>query len=149
MSISCEISAFLSNKRFEKCKNIKINWLIYTDNNKLYYENKSLEKRFTSPNLNDSANYVIKSTIKGKISKNCWKKINNPHSPNKNIVSCSPSGKIINSQSFYNYPPDFKFAYLKHYATKTIEEYCNKIKKGRADTFLKFNNETLKQRFIC
>ena len=143
-----KIQNFLGNKRFDKCKNIKINWLIYNDNNKLYYENKSLEKRFTSPNLNDSANFVIKSTIKGKISKNCWEKTNNPHSPNKNIMTCSPSGKIINSKSFYNYPPDFKYAYLKHYATKTIEEYCIKIKKGRADTLLKFNNETLKQRFI-
>ena len=59
------------------------------------------------------------------------------------FITCSPSGKIIDSKAFFNNPPDFKYALLRHYPTKTIEEYCVKLKKGRADLKLELNKQKL------
>ena len=73
--------------------------------------------------------------------------MNNPHSSNNDYIACSSSGKIVDSKNFFVTPPDHKLAFLKHYATKTIEEYCLKIKKGRSDIKLLLNNETLIDRF--
>lgn len=39
------IQNFLEDKIFEKCENIKINWLWYYDEKLLYYENKSFQER--------------------------------------------------------------------------------------------------------
>ena len=144
---SQKINKFLNNKKYEKCQNIKINWLIYTDNDLLNFENKSIKKRFTKPNFNHSDNIHIKSTVKGKLPINYWRRMGNPHSSINNYISCSPTGKIINSRAFFNNPPDYKFAILNHYGTKTIEEYCYKIKRGRADLKVFFNYQSLKKRF--
>ena len=35
-----KMQEFLDNERYENCQKIKLNWLIYSDNDKLYYENK-------------------------------------------------------------------------------------------------------------
>ena len=121
---------------------------MYSDNNLLYYENKTLKERFSNPNFNDSANIIIKSTIRGNLKFNYWKNMGNPHTSNNNFISFSSSGKIISSNDFYNIPPDYKYALLKHYATKTIEEYCWKLKRGRSDIKLKLNKNILKNIFI-
>ena len=115
---------------------------MFSDNDLLFYENKALKERFLTTILNDSANLIIKSTIRVKIKNNYWKNMNNSHSSNNNFISCSTSGKIIDSKAFFNIPPDFKYAILKHYATKTIEEYCLKLKKGRSDTKRELDNKT-------
>ena len=142
-----KIKNFLNNKKFDKCQNIKINWLMYSDNELLFYENKPVKERFTSPCFNDSANAVIKSTVRGNLKINYWKYMNNPHSSYNNYISCDPSGKIINSKAFYNVPINYDFAILRHYATKTIEEYCIKIKRGRADQRVTLNYKTLIDKF--
>ena len=142
-----KIKDFLKNKKFEKCQNIKINWLMYSDNGLLRYENKPIKERFTSPIFNDPANIYIKSTVKGNLKINYWKNMNNPHSSHNNYVSCDPSGKIISSKKFYVIPINYKYAVLRHYATKTIEEYCLKIKRGRADTKVILNHKTLEDKF--
>ena len=40
------IKKFLNQKKFNNCEVICLNWIEHTDNNKLYYENKSLVERF-------------------------------------------------------------------------------------------------------
>ena len=40
------IKNFLNKPRFKNCEIIHLNWILLTDNNLMYYENKSLEKRF-------------------------------------------------------------------------------------------------------
>ena len=85
------IQDFLNDKIFEKCENIKINWLMCKNEN-LYYENKSLFERMNQINYDDIANKHIKSTVKGKLSVNYWENAANPHTSNLNILSCSSSG---------------------------------------------------------
>lgn len=63
----------------------------------------------------------------------------NPHTSDNNYISCDPSGKVISSKAFYNNNINYDYAILRHYSTKTIEEYCLKIKRGRADLKVKMN----------
>ena len=39
--------SFLNDKRFAKCTRVQFNWIFYTDNNLLYYEDKPVKERFT------------------------------------------------------------------------------------------------------
>ena len=142
------IQNFLYKKRFNKCICIKINWLMYSDNNLLYYQNKSLNQRFLTPIYDDPRNNVIKSTVRGNLKINYWENMRNPHTTSNNdYISCSSSGKIVKSTDFFVIPPDFELAFLNHYATKTIEEYCLKLKRGWADIKFQLNNQTLKEKF--
>ena len=129
-----KIQELLDNERYKNCQNIKFNWLIYSDNDKLYYENKPVQERFTQPiKKNKFFNKHIKSTVRGNLSKNYWIGAKNPHTSINEFIACSSSGKEINKKSPYNNPPDYTYGILKHYRTKTIEEYCNKMKKGKPD----------------
>ena len=134
------IQEFLSDKIFEFCESIKINWIIDIRDNNLYYENKPLKERIKAFNNSSLENIHIKSIVKGNLPENFWKKIDNPHSSNFNHTSCGSSGKVIKFNSPFNNPPDFTNAQLKHYHYKSFEEYCLKIKKGRAD-FTKNQNK--------
>ena len=135
------IQNFLNDKRFEKCQNIKINWLMFENSNNLYYINKPLRKRFN--NSNASENFHIKSTVRGNLPSNYWENMNNPHTSQLNITSCSTSGKIIQSDSPFNNPPDYSNAKLIHYHYKSFEEYCLKIKRGKADKKRDFNDKII------
>ena len=126
-----KIQKFLNNKRYKYCENIKINWIYYSNEKSLYYINKPLKKRFIPISV---GNKLIKSTVRGNLSTNYWFKARNPHSGNQ-FNSCSSSGKMINSSSPFNNPPDIRYAYLNHYYFKSFEEFCYKIKKGRADYY--------------
>lgn len=138
------IQNFLNDKIFKKCQNIKVNWLIFRGNKNLYYINKPLRKRFN--NNNALKNTHIKSTVRGHLPTNYWKIMRDPHTSLLNITSCSTSGKIIQSNSPYNNPPDYLNAKLVHYHYKSFEEYCLKIKRGKADTTkAKSENFTLQQ----
>ena len=39
--------SFLNDKRFDKCNRVQFNWIFFTDNNLLYYEDKPVRERFT------------------------------------------------------------------------------------------------------
>ena len=140
------IKEYLNNKIFKKCA-IKINWLMFLDNDLLYYENIPLQKRFTTPLYHDNANIIIKSTVRGNLKFNYWRSMNNPHSSSNYLTACNSMGNITNPTTFYSSPFNHEYSYLKHYPTKTIQEYCNKIKKGRADLLIKIDNKTLENYF--
>ena len=59
----------------------------------------------------------------------------NSHDIFKSNKSCDSNGKI---RSEFHIKPEYKYAVLNHYYTKTIKEYCKKLKRGRA-----FLNKTL------
>ena len=101
------IQEFLKDKIFKQCQNIKINWLLYENINNLYYENKPLQQRITHFNKNNLANKHIKSTVRGNLPENYWKKYRNPHSSLSNYTSCSSSGKSVQFNSPFIFPPDY------------------------------------------
>ena len=40
------IKTFLNEQKFKKCLKINLNWVMHTDNNLIYYDNRSLHERF-------------------------------------------------------------------------------------------------------
>ena len=124
------IQQFLSQERYKKCHNIKINWLHYeSEKEKLHYENKSLFTRFKKPMYNYFRNRLIKSNIRGKLS-NYWRGWHSPHSSYNRYTACSSSGNFVDTIESYIEPPDHRYAILRHYFKKSFEEFCKKLKRG-------------------
>ena len=141
------IKKFLSEKKFKDCENIKINWILYSDNNLIFYDNRKIQERFTEPLYNDSENKHIKSTVKGNMKINYWSKLWNPHSSEINVTTCISTGeKVIDYRSPFQFHPNYQYAYLKHYRTKTISEFINKIRRGRATRPTVYNEKLWKMR---
>ena len=128
-----KIQELLNNERYKDCQNVKFNWLVYSDNEKLRYRNIPVQKRFKTPSFSCVLNNHVKTTVRGNLLTNYWVNATNPHTGENNYNCCSSSGKQISKNSPYNQPYDYEYGYIKHYRTKTIEEYINKIKRGKPD----------------
>ena len=91
-----------------------------------------MQERFKKPIFNEGANIHIKSksTIRGSLTKNYWTRWENSHSSIDTFKSYSSSGKSVSGKNPYINPPDYKYAFLKHYYYKSFEEYCLKLKRG-------------------
>ena len=123
------LKKYLSYEIFNKCDFIKFNWLIPSDNNLIYYDNRSLFERFNSSYIGSSS---VKSIIRGKIN-NLKYHVHAPrYSPERN-VSCNNMGKRINSSNVDIQrvrPINTKKAYIVHFQFKSTEELINKYKRG-------------------
>ena len=126
------IQDFLDNPRYNNCENIQINWRIFSDNEKLDYEDKSPIERFPIESNNINERKHIKSTIRGKLDYNKLKRNESPHSIYNNIKACSSSGKETDWKYFI-WPPDLKYASINHYVTKTMREFFEKRYRERGD----------------
>ena len=129
---------YLSSDFLNDYDMIHVNWLIYGDNNNLYYENYPLTLRFSKPIDIDKKiaydfpeNCHIKSIIRGGLDN--VKFTNSSHTIlNNNIKCCNENGEEINgSLPFANI--SYKNIALQHFSTKTIDEYCDKMKRGFPD----------------
>ena len=135
------IPEYFSQDCFEDYDMVHINWMCYGDNEQLYYEDKPVQERFKNPvkpfnfrvKYPFAENCHIKSVIRGYIDDIEIKWLRNSHTPDTELACCDSRGRYIqNSFSpFCDY--DFSVAYLKHYTTKSVEEYCEKIKRGFPD----------------
>jgi len=124
------INDFLAQPQFDKCSSILINWKYYGDNDKLYYEPIPLKERFTKPyNFTESAKRNIllygasKTIAKGGLN------ITWAHFPHflKDNKMCNALGNFKEKPLT---PPDHSVAYIKHYATKSTEEYAEHLRRG-------------------
>ena len=121
------IKLFLNRKIFNKCQRIQLNFIVHTDNNLLYYDNRTLKERF--PEIEEKAKRkkkggysVIKSIIRGKIKI----KIIDPHIISKKLNSCDGFGNIKDIENIRTNN------YIDHYFSKSTEEFINKIMRGSA-----------------
>lgn len=131
------INDFLSSTNFRKCQSIIINWKYYGDNDKIYYESKPMKERFIKPIkitrkiLKKKYLYSgAKTIVRGGLHL-IWGHF--PHYLN-NTVNCRPNGNILKK---YLSPPDYSIAFIKHYTTKSTEEYVEKLNKG--DVYENYN----------
>ena len=144
------IEEYLSSLYFKRFDMIHINWMCYGDNNLIKYEDNLLTERFTMPISYDTCvaynfpeNNHIKSIIRGGLRKVEFK--NNSHTPFGVTKCCNNRGIPCKSDSpFEKY--NFDEAYIRHFSTKTIEEYCNKLKRGFPDQI--FNTEKLSKHLL-
>lgn len=130
------IDEYLSRDIFKPFNGIKINWMCYGDNGIVHYEDKPVVERFKTPiDYNKQIaykfpeNYHIKSIARGGLTN--VKFPSNPHVINV-VGQCDSVGNACKDTTpfvVYNY----SLAYIRHYSTKTIEEYCNKMEKGFPD----------------
>ena len=143
------IQEFLEEEKFNNCSNIKINWMMYGDNDLIYYENIPVQERFKFPASPQCyRNTFIKSLIRGNLPTNYWSNMKNPHTSDNDYICCLASGEKTDSRNYFNKPPNYDEAYIKHYATKSLEEYIDKGKRGRSDLKVVFNEEYWKNKFI-
>ena len=118
------VKNFLDKPTLKNCNIIYLYNVLHTDNNQIYYYNKSLFERF--PNFTTEYPNILgitKIIMRGNLSDITF---NNPHViPNK--YQCNGIGKIINltNKEIYN-----KRYYYNHFYFKSSEEYFNKLKRG-------------------
>ena len=142
--------SFLNDKRFDRCNRVQFNWIFYTDNNQLYYENKPVRERFTEKQLyargkKRGGEQGIKSVLRGNI-KNL--KITCPHALSANTRSCDGFGKPQKISGISTKYSDFEYYYLEHYACKSTEEFIiNKLKKTDVYHTKDINMEKIKVYF--
>ena len=135
------IKYFLNERKFKKCKSIYLNCIRHTDNDLLYYDNRSLVERFPKIKWN-SKMYTLKTIMRGNLEKINFK---TSHWLDRNIIGCNALGKLIKPNKKVKIDIDFKKSFFKlyyidHYCFKSTEEFVNKIIKG--DGIFGFNNKT-------
>ena len=129
---------FLNDKRFDKCNRVQFNWIFFTDNNLLYYEDKPVRERFTEREPKARGKKIggeqgVKSAIRGNINNF---EITSAHILNRHTRSCNGFGKRKKVKSVITTESDFDFYYIEHYYCKSTEEFINnKLKKS--DVFFK------------
>ena len=123
---------FLTNEIFNKCEAILFNWVMYSDNNLIHYDNRPLSERFTEPLFEFEANKFVKSIVRGNLNKTIFVDGQSNHVPVEGVIICDSMGRLFDNYDPYAIePPIFDNGYLKHYSYKTAEEYCDKILKGK------------------
>ena len=125
------IKDFLNQNKFNKCQRIQLNWLFHTDNNQLYYENRTLADRFPETDKRWKGKKIggaegIKSIMRG----NLDFKIHNVHVLNKSLISCDGFGNIKKVHGIITDESDHYYNYIDHYWSKSTEEFVNKLIRG-------------------
>ena len=135
------IQNYLIDSRYDYCEMVKINWRVFTDNNQLDYENKSLTQRFTEESKKYlEVNTIYKIIIRGNLSNYSLRKLYNPHDMFTSNQTCDSNGNIRLKDHIK--PPVYKYARINHYK-KTIGEFCRKLKKGDV-----YYNKILEEGFL-
>jgi hypothetical protein len=136
------ITDFLKDKN--EWEAVHLNWMCYGDCGMVRNNHKPVLERFRYPKkpfgfyynyTNHSENEHIKSIIrKGLKIDWCRDDDNyesNPHTPYGLDLICDSTGRKTNNSPFS--PICYKVAYIRHYTTKTVEEYATKVVRQCAD----------------
>ena len=125
------------HKILQNANVIKFNWIMYGDNNLVYYDDRPVQERFLIANPPEQCNIKnFPDTYHTKCLVKCEKELINGGPHNfilKDGISTNTIGNIIPSESPFSIPPTFKNGYIKHYSTKTIQEYLFKKCKNLID----------------
>lgn len=110
------------------CQMVLTNWMTMTDNNLVRYDARPLMERFTEPMEYDKCvqygfpdNRHVKCIVKGGLGNITF---GNPHVPNTPLTAYNASNKRCQNSPFQ--PIDYETAYIKHFTTKTIEEWMTR-----------------------
>lgn len=113
---------------------ITVNWKTMTDNGLLRHDGRPLMERFTTEmeagrRIRSSApeNHYVKCLVRGGLPKLEW---SHPHCPDTRLEACHSSMKKVAQNGCH--VPNYFFAELRHFPTKTVEEWClHKMPRGK------------------
>ena len=141
------INEYLARDEFDNFDMIHVNWLLFGDGGQLRNDGRGILHRITEPldiNLktlyNFPDNFHVKSIVRGGLKNVVWN--STPHTPTNEIRCCNAFGIPCDGKSPFA-PYDFRNAGLRHFTTKTAEEYADKVKKGFPD-----GNSVSKQKMV-
>ena len=133
---------YLNDKRFYKCDFIKIHWVLPTDNELLYYDQRPLFERFRPPYFKSE---FIKTIIRGNISDlKYW--VHSPYFSPKRNRTCNNIGKRIyyKEMNFETIRPiNIKKSFIIHFMFKSTEEFVYKLKRGYRNWLGNFSQTNL------
>lgn len=152
---SQSINDFLNNNKFNNAKLIYINWVCYGDNEHLYYENKPVIERFSECSNTIQAHISMglrKAIVKSGIKNIAWD-IRRPHSTVDSpdflygcngdlVIKCYDAmGNITRPwpECISSVAECIAECHLKHFITKSTEEYILRKMLGYPDYPSKFN----------
>ena len=123
---SKNINKYIYSKKFQNCQSILFNWYLYDDNDLERYDKRKISERFKRAKIESRK---VKSMVRGGL--------DNLLIPTSHILGininyfCDSNGIRVFPKNFYDitFPKNNK-AFIKHFYTKTVQEFCNKIKKG-------------------
>ena len=126
------VKEYLIRNQFQKCESIQLNWVHMSDNNHIYYENKTLNERFPEKGKNivknkDNKICFIKTLIRGHL-KNIT--IINNHYLSEKVKACNGFGRKARNRGILSLKPDYDYYYIKHYYGKSVQEFVDKINRG-------------------
>lgn len=130
------IKDYLATKENEVC--ISFNWVMYGSEGEISKKEGGVQERFKlpiSPIALFTENCFIKSIVKGGdfFKNGCW--FNGSHIPTTEPMYWHSVGGYFQSDSSSHmyFGPRYKEGYLKHYYTKSFEEWCKKSGRGWPD----------------
>ena len=105
-----------------------------------------MQERFTNPLYNHPSNNMVKSTVRGRLEHNYWRIKCNVHTSKMNVTNCNSQGNVIPFDTGQSSPINHTFAAIKHYYTKSVEEYVEKTKRGDSFVYKGYNTYWKKKR---
>ena len=134
------IKDFLSRPEYATSSVVCVNWMCFGDNGKLHYEAKPVTERFPKPLPFDSCaaynfpnNCHVKSILRGGGRRLEFR--GHPHCPfakdGEPFSACDTQGRP-HGEGVPFQPYSFSVAYLRHYLTKTAEEFADNVRRGYA-----------------
>ena len=126
------IKKFLINRKFDKCESIQLNWVHMSDNNQIFYENIYLHERFQEKGKNVMKNKnnticFVKTITRGHLQNIT---INQNHVLSQKLKACNGFGGKSQVYKILSLHPDYKFNFVRHYYTKSVQEFIEKIDRG-------------------
>ena len=127
------ITKLMNDSAFKECDSINFNWIMYGDNDLVYYDPRPLMQRFTKP-FQKKVNVGSKTMVKSGLNFQFL----NPHFM-KNDIYCRIDGSKFKKLSeidvadIHNFESLINIAHIKHFITKTAEEYVWKLSRGYPD----------------
>jgi len=132
LNIHKSIKEFLEGVQ-EDC--VLINWMLFGSNGIIHKESDNIQDRFklpVSPISLFKENMYVKPIIRGY---NNYETLIDTHCPiGKNVTYNVGGYYVVDYSSHVYYPPRYRYAYIKHYYTKSFTEWLtNKTKRGWPD----------------
>lgn len=146
---------------------VHLNWMCYGDNGMVRKKEGGVVERFKEPikpldfafGYDFPQNNHIKSILKKGLDVDWCKDTDdwdsNPHTPYGKMKICNENGNLVTNSPFHEY--SLEIAYIRHYYSKTIEEYTCKMLRQCADcsvkpytfvTFYKYNGLSFRKIYM-